>query len=374
MTESGAYARAGVDVHVEAEGSRIMYEASKKTFANRSGLIGEIISPFDDFAGLRAVDISKLPEGSFMSIGFDTAGTKVEIAQRVGKHDTIAFDLLAMVCDDALVRGGEPALVGTNLDTKSLGSDERFLSIMRELADGYVAAANDANVAIANGEIVQMGSMVAGWGDFPYHWGAACIWFARKEKMFTGTEMKVGDAIVALEETGFRCNGWSLVRKIFAEAHGEQWHETSFEDTTLGLRALTPSKIYSRFAVQLHGGFASEGTAEIHGMAHITGGGVREKMARILRPSGLGAYLHDLFAPPSIMAYAQKKGAVSDVDAYGTWNMGQGLLIVTPEPEKVVQAATAAGIGAKIAGEIRSNPGVTIISRGTESPGTELTF
>lgn len=374
MSEGDAYAKAGVDVRVEAEGSRIMYEASKKSFANRKGLVGDIILPFDDFSGLRAVDISALPTGSCMSVGFDTAGTKVEVAQRVGKHDTIAFDLLAMVCDDALVRGGEPALVGTNLDTRSLGSDEKFLPIMQSLAEGYVAAAKEANVAIINGEIVQMGPLVSGWGDFPYHWGAACVWFARKEKLFTGKEIQVGDAVVALQEKGFRCNGWSLVRKIFSEAHGENWHEAPFENTTLGLAALEPSRIYSRLLVSLHGGFASQGTAEIHGVAHITGGGVREKMIRVLRPSGFGARLEDLFELPSIMAECQRLGAVSDKDAYGTWNMGQGLLVITPEPQKVIDAARAAGIEAKVAGEIIEEPKVRLISKGIERPGQELVF
>ncbi len=374
MSETNAYAQAGVDVTIEAQASRIMYEASKRTFKNRAGLIGDVVTPFDDFSGLRMVDVSKLPEGSFMSVGFDTAGTKVEIAQRVGKHDTIAFDLLAMVCDDAIVRGGEPVLVGTNLDLKTLGQSEKFLPIVRELAAGYIAAADEAGVAIINGEIVQMGDMVRGWGDFPYHWGAACLWFARKEKLLTGQEIKVGDSIVALREEGFRCNGWSLVRKIFGEAHGDEWHKAPFEDTTLGLAALRPSRIYSRFVVGLHGGFHTEGTTEIHGVVHITGGGVREKLARILRPSGFGARLDNLFDPPPVMSYCQKTGAVSDVDAYGTWNMGQGMLLITPEPELVVGAAVQNGINAKIAGRIVEEKKIGIWSRGTEAPGQELVF
>ena len=374
MTEKGAYAEAGVDVDIEAQASRIMYEASKETFAHRKGRIGEIIAPFDDFSGIKMVNVSALPEGSFFSVGFDTAGTKVEVAQRVGKHDTIAFDVLAMVCDDALVRGGEPVLVGTNLDLQSLGTDDRHLPIVRELSEGYVAAARAANVSIINGEIVQMGSLVQGHGDFPYHWGAACVWFGRKDKILKGDEIKVGDSVVMLREHGFRCNGWSLVRKIFTEAHGENWHNVAHEGSTLGLIALSPSVIYSQFVVGLHGGFDSPGTVEIHGVAHITGGGVREKIKRMLRPSGLGAQLTDLFDPPEIMAYCQKLGNVSDVDAYGTWNMGQGLAIVTPEPDKIVAAAKEAGIDAKIAGEISAEPGITIISKGVESPGKELTF
>ena len=319
-----AYALAGVDVDIEGAASRIMYEASKATFKNRAGLVGEIVTPFDDFAALKMVAVGNMPEGSYFSMGFDTTGTKVEIAQRVGKHDTIAFDLLAMVCDDALIRGGEAVLVGTNLDIKSLGSDGRFLPIIDELAKGYIAAANDANVAIINGEIAQMGSLMTGYGDFPYHWGAACIWFARKEKILTGTEIKEGDAIVMLKENGFRANGWSLVRKIYAKEYGEDWHTTPFNGSTLGLIALTPSVIYSKCVVGIHGGYATEGTAEIHGVAHITGGGIPEKISRVLRRSGFGAELTDLFELPAIVSHCQKLGEVSDYDAYRAWNMGQG--------------------------------------------------
>lgn len=369
-----AYAQAGVDVDVEAEASKIMYEASKETFKNRKGLIGEIVTPFDDFAGLKMVAAGNLPADTYFSMGFDTAGTKVEIAERIGKYDTIAFDLFAMVCDDALIRGGESVLIGSNLDLKSLGTDEKYLPIIRELAKGYVAAAAEANVAIINGEIAQMGSLMTGYGEFPFHWGAASIWFARKDKILTGTEIKAGDAVVMLKEDGFRCNGWSLVRKIFKNAHGDSWHTLVHEGSTLGELALTPSRIYSRFVVGLHGGFETEGSSPLHGVAHITGGGIPEKMARILRRSQLGANLTDPFDPPEVMAYCQRIGGVSDHDAYRTWNMGQGMVLVTPDPDTVLAEAEKAGVSAKLAGEIISELGVKLVSKGVEAPGKELKF
>ena len=374
VPEHNAYAKAGVDVDIEAQASRIMYEASKQTFENRDGRIGAVVTPFDDFAGLKMISIENLPRGSFMSVGFDTAGTKVEIAQRVGKHDTIAFDLFAMVCDDAVLRGGEPILVGTNLDIKSLGTDEKYLPIIRELAVGYVDAAREANVAIINGEIAQMGTLVSGWGEFPYHWGAACVWVARKEKLFTGAEIKKGDAVVVLRENGFRANGWSLVRSVFQKAHGEEWHNFKHGASTLGLLALTPSTIYSRFVVGLHGGFESEGACDIHGVAHITGGGIPEKLMRVLRRSGLGANLPNLFEPPEIVSHCQKLGSISDRDAYRAWNMGQGMMLITPEPDKVLAEAKAYGMEAQIAGEITGEPNITITSKGVESTGQRIVF
>jgi phosphoribosylformylglycinamidine cyclo-ligase len=273
-----------------------------------------------------------------------------------------------------VLRGGEPVLVGTNLDLKSLGTDDRHLPTVRELAKGYVNAAKTANVAIINGEIVQMGSLMHGIGDFPYHWGAACVWFGRKDRLFTGREIQVGDAIVALRESGFRCNGYSLVRKIFFDAYGEEWHAHPFEGSTVGLHALLPSTIYSKFVVSVHGGFSTEGSCEIHGVAHITGGGIKEKVSRMLRPSGLGVELTDLFAPPKIMTHAQELGQVSDRDAYGTWNMGQGMLLVSPNPEALLAEAKRQGYEAQVAGRITDSRKIRVISKGTENPGQELLF
>lgn len=372
--ERNAYAKAGVDVDVEAEASRIMYEASKATHKNREGKFGAITTPFDDFAGLRMVSAEQLPEGSFFSVGFDTVGTKVTLAERTGIHDTIAYDLFAMVCDDAVLRGGEPVLVGSTLDIRSFGSDDRYLPVLRDLARGYVSAAADAGVAVINGEIAQMGELIGGYGDFPYHWGAACVWFAKREKMFTGREIQAGDSVVMLREHGFRANGWSLVRKVFREAYGDEWHEADFEESKIGVEALKPSIIYSKCVVALHGGFETEGSCTIHGVAHLTGGGIPEKMNRVLRPSGLGAELTDLFELPPIMAHCQKLGSISDKDAYGTWNMGQGMALITPEPAKVIEEARAYGIEAKVAGKITKEPGIRLTSRGVQSPGEKLSF
>ncbi|MDP2946521.1 MAG: AIR synthase related protein [Nanoarchaeota archaeon] len=150
-----------------------------------------------------------------MNIGFDGVGTKMELAERVNDHNTIAFDLFAMVCDDAVVRGAEPVLIGSILDVNSLGKDgENYIEQVRQLAKGYVEAAREANVAIVNGEVAELGNRVGGFGSFNYNWGAGVVWFAKKNNLFTGREIKVGDAVVAFKENGFRSNGLSLVRNI----------------------------------------------------------------------------------------------------------------------------------------------------------------
>src|SRR6185437_5670003 len=108
---SNLYAKAGVDVEVEKEASKIMYEASKLTHKNRRGRIGKIITPTDDFSGVRMIDVSNLPKGSCMSIDFDGTGRVVDLTGRVHDYAAIAFHLVAMIADDAARRGAEPVLI-----------------------------------------------------------------------------------------------------------------------------------------------------------------------------------------------------------------------------------------------------------------------
>ncbi len=368
------YGISGVNVDVEEIAAKILYEAAKKTFENRTGNIGEIVVPFDDFSGIRAVNVSNLPGDSFMCLTFDGIGTKVEIAQRMNNHRTIAFDLFAMVCDDAIVRGGEPVLIGSVLDVNTLGNDTSKIKIIEQLAEGYVKAAEAANVAVINGELAQLGKAVGGYGDFSYNWCSGLVWFGRKPKLFTGKEIQVGDYIVALQEKGFRSNGFSLVRKTFEGVFGEKWHEVEFEGRKLGEHVLMPSTIYSKAIIHMHGGFKTDGCCEIHGIAHITGGGLPSKVGRALKFSGYGAKLDNLFEPCSAMLYCQKVGNIPDSDAYRTWCMGNGLIVITPEPERVIEEARKFGIEGKIAGRIIPERKIIIKSFGIQKRGEELTF
>ena len=182
--------------------------------------------------------------------------------------------------------------------------------------------------------------------------------------------MKVGDSIVVFQEKGFRSNGLSLARKTFEMKFGEEWHNTEFEGNKLGDLVLIPSTIYSKAVVSIHGGFKTKGNCEIHGVAHITGGGLPGKLGRVLKPSGFGASLDNLFSPGKAMQYCQKLGDISDAEAYKTWNMGQGLAVITPEPSKVIAEAEKFGIKAKLAGKVIEEKKIKIKSYS----GEELVF
>jgi phosphoribosylformylglycinamidine cyclo-ligase len=375
MKKPITYTSSGVNIELGDDVSKILYNAAKQTWNNRKGKLGELIVPFDDFSGVRAIDVSGLPSGTLMNMGFDGVGTKMELAERINDHRTIAFDLFAMVCDDAVVRGAEPVLIGSILDVNSLGeSNSSFIDQVQQLAEGYISAAKNANVAIVNGEVAELGSRIGGFGAFNYNWGAAVVWFANKNRMFTGLEIKKGDYLIGLQETGFRSNGLSLLRKIMTTVHGEDWHAHTYNGESLAKLALEPSKIYCNAVVEMFGGFQDQPKAEIHGVAHITGGGIPGKLGRVLKPSNLGAVISEPYLPTKLMLHCQEKGNVPDEEAYRTWNMGQGMIIISPEPDKVMAVAESHNLESKVIGQIESRPGIRIMNKGAYSKNQYLHF
>jgi len=349
-----SYKDAGVDIHAGDSASRLMFEASKRTWRNREASFGQVRLTHESFSSLRFLSTEQFP-GAVFGMNFDGVGTKIEIAERVGDHTTIAYDLFAMVCDDAARTGGEPVAVGSILDFNRVS-----ISVVTQLAHGMVEAARIACVAVINGEIAELGARVSGYGEAAYNWGAAAIWFGRHDRLLTGQEITPGDGIVALRERGLRSNGISLVRAVLATAYGEGWHEEQFGESTLGLAALAPSAIYTPALTRLNGGLSATPAARVHGVAHVTGGGIPGKLGRLLAETGCGATLDQLFPPCELMSHCQSLSRITDEEAYKAWNMGNGLLIITPDVERVVSEVAASGYDAQVAGKVDAEPGIRI--------------
>ena len=203
---------------------------------------------------------------------------------------------------------------------QNLGLDERFLPIIRQLVR-VVTAAKEANVAVINGEIAQMVGAGVGLWRLPDPLGCGMrLVVEKKDKLLTGTEMKSGDTIVMLREEGFRCNGLSLARKALKEKHGDEWHNVSFGDS---LWENSSSRHHAFIRDSLWGSTEDSTPKARAGStgAHITGGGVPEKMVRVLRRSRLGARLNNVFEPGEIVQYVQKTGIFLTMMriAHGTW-------------------------------------------------------
>jgi phosphoribosylformylglycinamidine cyclo-ligase len=367
-----------VNIQLGDDVSRMLYEASKLTHENRPGLLVEF---HESFSGLRAIPGSALKdaENLYLNLAFDGVGTKVEVSERLDDHSVVAHDLFAMVCDDAVVRGAEPVAIGSILDVRQLNDSEHTRTAVRQLSQGYVTAAKAAGVVVVNGEVAELGDRVGGYGDFNYNWGATVLWFAHRERILTGHQIQPGDALVGLAEHGFRSNGITDVRKAMLEHYGPQWqHEVVKElgEVSLGKLVQRPSIIFSRIVSALTGGYDidKEPKAKVTGVAHITGGGQPSKLGRMLEPSGLGVTIDSPIEPPRIMLEVQRLRGFSDEQAYGKWHMGPGMVIATPEPEKVLAEAKRHGLVAKTIGQVTDEPGIRISNRGAAQDAEWLNF
>jgi phosphoribosylformylglycinamidine cyclo-ligase len=143
----------------------------------------------------------------------------------------------------------------------------------------------------------------------------------------------------------------------------------SLGQTTLGELALQPARIYTAAVVDMLGGVDGEPQAVLHGVVHVTGGGLPGKLGRLLRRVALGAEITNAWPPGPLLAYLQEHGRVSDQEAYRVWNMGQGMLLITPQPDTVIALAAQHHIPAQIVGEVTSQPGIRVWSRGFFNTG-----
>lgn len=370
------------DVNIELgdDLSRALYVASKLTHQIRPGLVREA---HESFSGFRSIPLSyfadKDPDNLEINLGFDGVGTKVEIAERMEDHSTVGKDLFAMVCDDAVVRGAEPLAIGTILDVRQLDDTEYTRQSLFQLAQGYVAAAQLARVTIVNGEVAELGSRVGGYGSFNYNWGAAILWAAHRDRILTGHQIQPGDALIGLQEHGFRSNGITDVRKAMIETYGDEWHthvDRSLGTTALGTLVQAPSIIYAGFMSEITGGYdiRKKPIAKVTGVAHITGGGQPSKLGRMLEPSGYGVEIAYPNTPPLIMLKMQEIRGFDDATAYRKWHMGPGMIVATPEPNAILEAAEQRGVIAREIGVVTQRAGIRIRNRGAMEDSRWLEF
>ena len=182
-----------------------------------------------------------------------------------------------------------------------------------------------------------------------------------------------------MAEHGFRSNGITDVRKAMLKKYGPEWQDVVIEglgQPPLGRLVQKPSIIYSRFVSELTGGFDidKEPKAQVTGVAHITGGGQPSKLGRMLEPSGLGVTIDSPIEPPAVMLEVQRLREFPDEKAYGKWHMGPGMVIATPEPERVLAEAEEQGLVAQQIGQVTDEPGIRVRNRGAQQDQEWLTF
>ncbi len=351
------YKQAGVDINMGDKCSALAYAAAKKTFASRKGMIGRPVNIEGGFTG--ALDFGDF----YMVFNSDGVGSKMMVGMAINKFDTLGYDLLAMVADDAVCVGAETVAITNTIDTSNV-SDK----VIGPLMQGLKKACIEQKVVIPGGEIGEMPDMVKGT-----MWNSSAIGIVEKKKFITGSGVKPGDKIVGLRSRGFRSNGFALVRHVLKKKFGENWAVRKFDARrSWGEAVLTPSIIYSNAVLELIGRYGQKRQCAVKAIAHVTGGGVPGNIVRVLGKNG--ARLDNLWPPHAPMLRLQEIGQVDDREAHEVWNMGTGMILISNEFKKIKAVMDRHGIQAQIIGEVTKEKGVSLISRGYFKNGKTLEF
>jgi len=339
---SKAYEQAGVNIEAGYEAVTRMKSHVERT--NRLGVMGT----FGGFGGMFDLSSLNLKEPVLIS-GTDGVGTKLKLAFMVDKHDTIGVDCVAMCVNDIVAQGAEPLYF---LDYVAVGKAEpaKIEQIVKGVADGCVQAGS----ALIGGETAEMPGL---YEEDEYDLAGFAVGACEKANVVTGDKIAEGDILIGLASSGVHSNGYSLVRKIVFADHGFAVNEVveGYEDLgPIGEALLVPTKIYAKPVLEILK------QAEIHGMAHVTGGGFYENLPRMM-PNGLATEI-DLGTWPvlRIFDFLKDKGALEDKDLYNVFNMGIGFVLSVPasEADKVIAIAEENGEKAYKIGRVIKGEGV----------------
>ncbi|REF27869.1 phosphoribosylformylglycinamidine cyclo-ligase [Xenorhabdus cabanillasii] len=250
--------------------------------------------------------------------GTDGVGTKLRLAMDLKRHDTIGIDLVAMCVNDLVVQGAEPLFFLDYYATGKLDVDTAS-SVITGIAEGC----KQAGCALVGGETAEMPGMYHGED---YDVAGFCVGVVEKSEIIDGSQVQVGDALIALASSGPHSNGYSLIRKIL-EVSQTNPETTKLDDKPLADHLIAPTRIYVKPLLELIE------NVEIHAISHLTGGGFWENIPRVL-PENMQARIEGTsWQWPAIFKWLQQAGNVSDHEMYRTFNCGVGMIIALPQSQ-----------------------------------------
>ncbi len=326
------YKESGVDLDVYRESMSRLPRLLRRTHSPR------VLPAEGGFAGLFQLDFSnglfaRKYQDPVLVSGTDGVGTKLKVAQRAGIHNTVGIDLVAMCVNDVLCCGAEPLFF---LDYVAMGRDDPALleSIVSGISDGCV----DSDMALIGGETAIMPDL---YRPEDYDLAGFCVGVVERQKILDGSTISVGDVVIGVASSGLHSNGYSLVRKIVFDI--AKLDVTDFVEplgATVDEVLLQPTKIYARAVRSVLTHYKVK--AVVHGIAHITGGGLFENLARIL-PVGVGVTIdRGSWTIPPVFNWLQQLGDVDADEMYRVFNMGVGLvLVVSPFYAESIQQQLA---------------------------------
>ena len=337
-SESASYKAAGVDITAGYRAVELMKSHVARTLT--SGAIGGL----GGFGGLFELDLEGIERPVLVS-GTDGVGTKLKLAFMLDKHDTVGIDCVAMCVNDVICSGAKPLFF---LDYIACGKNvpERIAQIVAGIAEGCV----QSGAALIGGETAEMP------GFYPvdeYDLAGFSVGVVDKKKILDNSEMKAGDAIIAMPSSGVHSNGFSLVRRVFDIEHGGLDKQYADLGRSLGETLLEPTIIYVKPVL------AMLDLARVSAISHITGGGFYENIPRALAPGFSAKIDRASLRTPAIFDVIAHEGNIPERDMYNTFNMGVGMCAVVSaeDADKAVRSLNENGVAAYICGELKEGEG-----------------
>jgi len=332
MTERLTYREAGVDIDAGEE----LVERIKPRV--KRSMRGEVLGGIGGFGALVELPLDRYKRPVLVS-GTDGVGTKLRLAIDTGRHDTVGIDLVAMCANDVVVQGAEPLFFLDYFATGALDVDvgERVIA-------GIVEGCVQAGCALVGGETAEMPGMYHG---ADYDLAGFCVGVVEKEQIVDGGRTVAGDVVIGLPSSGPHSNGFSLIRKILQVSHADL--ESSLEGSTLIDRLMAPTRIYVKPLLALLD------EVQVHGLAHITGGGLIDNIPRVI-PDGLEVVLERRsWRRDPLFEWLQASGRIADAEMYRVFNCGIGMTVhvARGEAEHSLALLRGAGQPAEIIGEVR---------------------
>jgi len=299
-----SYRDAGVDI----DAGDALIEAIKP-FAKRTMRDG-VLAGIGGFGAL--FEVSKKYREPVLVSGTDGVGTKLKLAFYLNRHDTVGIDLVAMSVNDILVQGAEPLFF---LDYFACGRLD--VATATDVIKGIAAGCEQAGCALIGGETAEMPSM---YPDGEYDLAGFAVGAVEKSRIIDGKKISPGDVVLGLASSGAHSNGYSLVRKILDVAKPDL--NADFHGRPLSDVLIAPTRIYVKPLLALME------KIDIHGLVHITGGGLVENIPRVLQPE-LTAVLHrDAWQMPPLFTWLQQHGGVEDAEMHRVFNCGIGMTVI----------------------------------------------
>jgi phosphoribosylformylglycinamidine cyclo-ligase len=351
MTEQASYAAAGVDIEAGDRAVELMKEWVAK--ASRP----EVVGGLGGFAGLFDASALTAYKRPLLATSTDGVGTKVAIAQRMDRHDTIGFDLVGMVVDDLVVCGAEPLFM-----TDYICCGKVVPATVATIVKGIAEACVEAGTALVGGETAEHPGLLE---PDEYDVAGAATGVVEADALLGAERVRAGDAVVAMRSSGLHSNGYSLARHVFFERAG--WSLDRHVDefgTTLGEELLTPTTVYAKHCLALIA------ATEVHAMSHITGGGLPANLARVV-PGNVSVTIdRSTWTPQPVFGLVGELGHVPRHELEKTLNLGVGMVaVVAPDAaDRAVAVLADRGVEAWVCGSVESEAGGTVELRGDYAP------